>query len=645
MRCIVHATTKERGEALSALLEHEGHIVDLRFLGSLNPRFHTDEVRVIFLDRDLGALQVEGLCERFRANVDLAQAIVVLFGAPITVVDADRLTAAGVTLHVGELDDAFLSRLRFVEKLATRRPPSRNEREVTETRRAEESEAGGDEHAATIRAEEEIRRILEQISDGVLLHDLSTVHWVNRGWAHLAGFDDPGEVVGASLYSFMPARDRARVIDRQKQRRNVQPGAIPLSEGRLLRRDGVEVDIEFSGVPTTFKGRPAYLTVIRDITEKRRMTLELLAADRLTVLSSVAANVGHEINNSLVYVMANVRLAAHRRKTAGSEDDTTELLEDALEGTDRIAQIVSDLGFFRATEALGATDVHRVIDACLRMTHGRVRSRATVVREFQTVPKVRANDARLVQVLLNVLSNAAQSIPERDVGPHTITISTEVSGGRVLVRVKDTGIGIAPEHKKRLFEPFFTTRGDRGGTGLGLSIAKALLASQGGEITIESEVGRGTTVTLSLPAEVEVRETREASPDREAEPQTRRRVLVIDDEPFVARSIRDSLSRYDIDIASGAREAIQLIESSSYDAIVCDVMMPGMNGKDLYTELANRRRGEEERVVFMTGGAYTNDAASFVAELKNPCVEKPFRMAVLIAAIEGVARGAAPGLR
>lgn len=120
---------------------------------------------------------------------------------------------------------------------------------------------------------------------------------------------------------------------------------------------------------------------------------------------------------------------------------------------------------------------------------------------------------------------------------------------------------------------------------------------------------------------------------------------MIDDEPFVARSIRDSLSRYDIDIASGAREAIQLIESSSYDAIVCDVMMPGMNGKDSYTELANRRRGEEERVVFMTGGAYTNDAASFVAELKNPCVEKPFRMAVLIAAIEGVARGAAPGLR
>lgn len=378
-----------------------------------------------------------------------------------------------------------------------------------------------------------------------------------------------------------------------------------------------------------------------------KLTIEQLATDRLRLLSAVAANLGHEVNNSLVYIMANVRMAKDRlkRHPPRKDDDSIELLEEALEGTDCIAQIVADLGRFRVTEAVSDTNVHDVLDACLRMIRSPLRSRVQIVRNFHAVPYVRANEARLLQSLLSVLINVEHAIPPRPAASigaapprmtlPTLTVTTRASADRVFVDVHDDGDGIVKEHLDRIFEPFFTTKKSDGHLGLGLSICKSLLTCQGGDVTVTSGPGIGTTVTLELPAGPA---TTASADDVKKREDGRRRILVIDDEPFVARSIRDSLARYDIDIASGGREAIALIDESPYDAIVCDVMMPEMSGQDLYEELSSRRRGEEARVVFITGGAYTADAASFVARIKNPCVEKPFDMATLIAAIEDVAR-------
>lgn len=453
---------------------------------------------------------------------------------------------------------------------------------------------------------------------------------------------------------------RLRFIQRKADDR-AGANRVPAVEGSMDRGATVEgstVGGSTVGVPAVGGSMDRGATQAPSLdTETRRVNgalgfategtaLERLAADRLRMLSALAANVGHEVNNSLVYVMANVRMAKDRlrRHPPREDDDTIELLEEALEGTERIAQIVADLGRFRVTEALSETDVLDVLDACLRMTRSTLRSRVHIVRDFHDVPLVRANEARFAQAVLNVLMNVEHAIPTRTSSSSstspppslpTITITTRASGDHVLIEVRDTGHGIAKEHVDRLFEPFFTTKKDRGHLGLGLSICKALIASQGGDVTVTSDVGHGTTVTLKLPA---VPAAAPSAEDPKRQEKGRRRVLVVDDEPFVARSIRDSLGRYDIDIASGGREAIALIDAGPYDAIVCDVMMPGMSGQDLYEELTSRRRGEEARIVFITGGAYTADAASFVAKVKNPCVEKPFDMSALVAAIEDVAR-------
>jgi len=225
-----------------------------------------------------------------------------------------------------------------------------------------------------------------------------------------------------------------------------------------------------------------------------------MAADRLATLGRLAAGVGHEINNPLAYVIGNVQLALERLRS-GDGAEAVERLREVLDGAERIRLIVKDLKVFgaHAPESLSPVDVHRVVDSCARVAESEIRLRATLVRDFGEVPFVMASEPRLAQVILNLLVNAIQSIPDDGSPHHTITVSTRLdSDGTVAVRVSDTGVGIDPEDLSRVMEPFFTTKADKGGTGLGLSICSMLVSDQGGQIGIESQLGRGTTVTVRL---------------------------------------------------------------------------------------------------------------------------------------------------
>jgi C4-dicarboxylate-specific signal transduction histidine kinase len=271
-------------------------------------------------------------------------------------------------------------------------------------------------------------------------------------------------------------------------------------EQALLRKDGSEVFVVVHGLFTMYRGEPVLAGFVRDRSEQRRLEVQLLAADRLAALGRLAASVGHEINNPLAYVIGNVQLALEHLRS-GNGADATERLKEAFEGAERIRLIVKDLKVFGAhePEALSPVDVHRVVDSCARIAESEIRLRATLVRDFGEIPMVMASEPRLAQVVLNLLVNAIQSIPDDGSPPHAITVSTRLdSDGRVALRVSDTGVGIEPENLSRVMEPFFTTKADRRGTGLGLSICNMLVSDQGGQIDIESQVGQGTTVTVRL---------------------------------------------------------------------------------------------------------------------------------------------------
>jgi signal transduction histidine kinase len=178
------------------------------------------------------------------------------------------------------------------------------------------------------------------------------------------------------------------------------------------------------------------------------------------------------------------------------------MLREAREGAERVRHIVRDLKVFSRgdTEERTAVDPRRVMDSCANMARGEIRHRARLVKRYAETPRVSANEARLGQVLLNLLVNATHAIPEGAPDENEIRVATGVDAeGRVMMEVEDTGSGIPDDVKAHIFEPFFTTKTGGAGTGLGLSICQSIVTALGGEITVESEVGRGTTFRVFLP--------------------------------------------------------------------------------------------------------------------------------------------------
>jgi CheY-like chemotaxis protein len=194
--------------------------------------------------------------------------------------------------------------------------------------------------------------------------------------------------------------------------------------------------------------------------------------------------------------------------------------------------------------------------------------------------------------------------------------------------VSDNGEGIPAEVLPRIFDPFFTTKPPGVGTGLGLSICHGIVSALGGQITVHSLPGEGTTFRVVLPA------ARDEEPSSEPTSSTkgpRARVLVIDDELQIANTLRDLLSAdHEVLATTTAAEGLAAIHSGGdFDVVFCDLMMPGMSGIELFEQLRDEGQGLEKRIVFMTGGAFTSPIAEFLASVPNRRVEKPFSLGLV----------------
>jgi CheY-like chemotaxis protein len=260
------------------------------------------------------------------------------------------------------------------------------------------------------------------------------------------------------------------------------------------------------------------------------------------------------------------------------------------------------------------------------MAWNEIRHRARLVREFGPVPAVIANEARLGQVFLNLLMNAAQAIPEGHVAEHRVRVVTREQGDRVVVEIIDTGAGIAPDVRERIFDPFFTTKPVGEGIGLGLSICHGIVANLGGEIQVESAPGRGSTFRVLLPASNRVRVDDPSRPPRTLLPPRRARVLLVDDEANLRTSLGQILgAEHEVREAASGAEVLELLRGGErYDVLLCDLMMPEMSGIDLFDAIERLDDAQARRVIFLTGGAFTPRAQEFMARVPNPRLEKPF---------------------
>ena len=402
--------------------------------------------------------------------------------------------------------------------------------------------------------------------------------------------------------------------------------------------------------------KPFQYTALLDAIRRVIDTKRLAHLDRMASLGTLAAGIAHEINNPLTYVIANLELieeemprliqeysTAMQRgpaSTRSSERPTPTVvarlneisarLRDALDGSERIRGIVLNVKTFSRASDDHRTfvDVRSVLDSSIKVVMSEIRQRARLVKEYDNVPLVLANPGQLGQVFLNLLLNAAHSIELDDPETNVIRIITrKAPGDNIVVEVSDTGKGIPAEAQPRIFDPFFTTKPIGVGTGLGLSVCHGIVRSLGGTITVESEMHRGSTFRVVLPAAPE-RSLATPKPTAAIVPQLHGRILIIDDEPKVAEAVRDMFGpSYDTKIVTSGGEAFALLthepDDQRFDVILCDLHMPDLSGMDLHQRLAENRPLTAERMVFMTGGTFTERSREFVQRVSNPCVDKP----------------------
>jgi len=381
--------------------------------------------------------------------------------------------------------------------------------------------------------------------------------------------------------------------------------------------------------------------------ELRQQQRRQMLTDRLASVGRLAAGTAHEINNPLGYVTSNVQLLHEAvdeiadRLDREEAEDLRRLLTDAFEGCQRIRGIVEDLRpLSRAEEPhLGPVDVSAVMETAIRMSTTEIRHRARLERHFEPVPAARADEGRLCQVFINLLVNAAQAITEGDAESNVIEVRVgEDPAGGVSVSVRDSGEGIPEDQFEHIFEPFVTTKPRGTGTGLGLAICHGIVASLESTIRVESEVGEGTTFTVVLPFWTEAVDEAPApeAVDRSAAPSCAR-VLIVDDEPGVGRALRRALRGHDVTVVESGNAALSACEASAFDVILCDLMMPEMDGISLYEHLGERDPELLPRVVFITGGAFTARGREFVKNVENPTLDKPVDLSELRQVVRRVA--------
>jgi PAS domain S-box-containing protein len=427
-----------------------------------------------------------------------------------------------------------------------------------------------------------------------------------------------------------------------------------------LRSDGQRIPIDATVTPVTVRGEQLYTAVVRDVTPRIQMEDQLrevnrrleqaladvqhtqdvmLRQERLKALGQLASGIAHDFNNALSMIIGFTELLLSDADEM--EDDAKRrahlhLIHSAAQDA---AGVVGRLREFsrptRSSAELPPVQINDLVAQAISLSQPRWRDQAQasgqtirVTAELGQVPQIGGRAAELREALANLIINAVDAMPTGG----TLTLRTRLEEGTVVVEVADTGTGMPPEVRDRIFDPFFTTKGDRG-TGLGLAMVQGIVEQHHGEISVESELGTGTTFRMRFPALAE-QVAQAAATTKPAPPRVRGlRVLLTEDEPSL-RQILTSYLRVDghaIEAAGNGQEALAKYRPDAFDLVITDRAMPEMGGDQLAAEL--ERRGSTTPVIMLTGlGDLMNEVGERPTGV-DLVVAKPVTLAELRAAV------------
>ena len=510
--------------------------------------------------------------------------------------------------------------------------------DVTERTVAREELA--QERARVLELLTDVETLIELLPDGLCIVADERIVYANDTFARTLGYDTQADLAGVHVRSVVTQRDLATVSERfdlSLVERHV--GTVDVG---LVSASGIVIPLEMSPPRcVSHRGAQACVAVFRDLRERQQLEAAAHARDRLATVGTLAAGVGHEINNPLTFVMSNLEIMADELAGNGPLEeaqrrDLANLVNEALEGASRVKTVVRGLRTFARGEREERTrlDVRQVIELSITFAFSELRHKVRIVRELSDVPEVIADESRLAQVFINLLVNASHAMQDLPYARNVVRVRAYAKDGFVHVAFSDNGPGMPEDVRQRVFEPFFSAKPTGEGSGLGLSVAHNVIAALGGQLRCDSRPGEGATFTVTLPAATDAAGLSVTPPPGVLRLPRRGRVLVVDDEPLVGTVARRILSQHDVTVVLSANEALALILGGQvYDCVLCDLMMPGTSGMELHAHVRGVLPQVAERFVFVSGGPTTREAARFVESVSLPVIDKPFEADVLRAKV------------
>ena len=440
------------------------------------------------------------------------------------------------------------------------------------------------------------------------------------------------EATGRRMTELLPEREY-----RSARERLARGSAMEMFETTLTadRETPAALAVTLSGLRNRQGGLDGLIAIVRDITAQREVENQLHQSEKLTALGQLAGGIAHDFNNLLQAILGYAQLMK-------ANPDNPELLQRslsvvesaALDGSETVRRI-QQFARLRPEERFMPVDVNHIVEDAVAITRPRWEekiaheSRPMDLRlDLRARQHIHGRSAALTEVMTNLVLNAMDAMVEGG----TLTISTKDVGDTVVITVTDTGIGM-PEHvRRRVFEPFFSTKGESG-SGLGLSMAYSIIRRHGGDIRVDSEPNRGTTFTLVVPCASETPSPPPAP--SAATPRRAARVLLVDDEPQVLSALTELLQAagHEVSAAAGGAAALKIYTPGRYDVVMTNVGMAGMNG----WEVTERVRALDARVpvVFITGWGLREEERARLSALRvQRCLFKPVRPDELDAAVQ-----------
>jgi PAS domain S-box-containing protein len=492
------------------------------------------------------------------------------------------------------------------------------------------------------------REIFEGSRDAIFLSDEDgRFVAVNQAAAELTGYS-PSELSRMAIPDLHEGSDLGPYRTFHKR---ILAGERLLSAAPIRRKDGTKVAAEFNNSVVVVGGRRLVHTVARDVGERMRLEDQLRQAQKMEAVGQLAGGVAHDFNNALMVISGNAELVLSETP---QDDPRRGPLVDIRKSSERAASLTQQLLAFGRKQMLAPrlVDVHEVISDVERMLQRLLGEDVTLTTELGADPSwVKIDSPQLEQAIVNLALNARDAMPRggrisirtrtiEPLGPATAGPdlapgeTTDGSGQRrIAISVADSGEGIPPDVRPHIFEPFFTTKEFGKGSGLGLATVYGFVKQSGGEITVESESGKGATFTVVLTAENAPPPKRVSGESRRVLPRGTETILVVEDDDAVRKIVRTTLESAGYKVVE-ARDGVEAIDSvrtqdARVDLVLTDIVMPGMSGREMADRLRQSSPGLP--VVFMSG--YTDDAVAAEGKPDTAFLQKPFTPLVLATAV------------